>query len=378
MKLLLTLASLTILALAVMWAQTSGAPASDLALTASSAGISKGPDGQTKTLEPPAAPIVRAESPGSLSESSFQEVTAGRALPDELELAPHAPQLMVPLPKYEGFESSWPNDWQLLAIDAKYWGPNECLAYQGSYDGWPAGYDGGGYPSHVDPPACTTPAGYPNDFMSVMVYGPFSTVGATSGSVDFKALVDTELDFDYGGVAAKAGSTDCTDMAGYDGPTVSGDSGGWFDWSEDLSNFTYVGNLLGEANVCILFTFMSDIIVTDLGFFLDNIDINVSGGGCGDDKDCDWLSSDIEESLRQCPDPNNPDTDDDFLLDGVDLFIGTNICVADTDKDGLSDGVEVYIASMTGQPCPHPLDTDTDGDGIRDGADPNRCGPPRY
>jgi len=225
------------------------------------------------------ATATPGESPGPRSESSFKAEIAGRVSPGKLELASDGPHAMVALPKTEDFEGSWPNDWQLLATEAKYWGPNECLAYGGSYDGWPARFDGRGYCSHSNPPTCTIPSGYPDDFLSFMVYGPFSTVGATSGGVDFKTLIDTENDYDWGGVIAKAGSTDCTDFTGYDGEIRSGDWGGWFNWSEDLSNFSYVGNLLGQANVCIAFLFWSNEISNNYpGFFLDNIDIWIDTG----------------------------------------------------------------------------------------------------
>ncbi len=225
------------------------------------------------------ATVTPGESPGPRSESSFKAEIAGRVSPTELELAPHDLQPMAALPKTEDFEGSWPNDWQLLATEAKYWGPNECLAYGGSYDGWPARFDGTGYPSHTNPPACTVPSGYPLNFQSVMVYGPLSTVGATSGAVDFKALIDTELGYDWGGVIAKTGGN-CTDFPGtYNGPIRSGDWGGWIDWSEDLADFSGVGNLLGQANVCIAFLFWSDVIISDYpGFFLDNIDISIDTG----------------------------------------------------------------------------------------------------
>jgi len=225
------------------------------------------------------ATATAGESPGPRSESSFRAEIARRVLPTELELASDGPHAMVALPKTEDYEGPWPNDWQLLATEAKYWGPNECLAYGGSYDGWPARFDGSGYPSHTNPPACTIPSGYPLNFESVMVYGPFSTVGATSGAVDFKALIDTELGWDWAGVIAKTGS-DCTDFPGtYNGPIRSGDWGGWVDWSEELADFTGVGNLLGQANVCIAFLFWSDVIISDYpGFFLDNIEISIDTG----------------------------------------------------------------------------------------------------
>jgi uncharacterized repeat protein (TIGR01451 family) len=218
---------------------------------------------------------VRAESPGPRLESSFQAEIGGPVSASQLELAPRDVQPMAALPKAENFEGSWPNDWQLLATEARYWGPNECLAYAGSYDGWPARFDGTGYCSHTNPPTCTIPSGYPDDFMSLMVYGPFSTVGAKAGTVQLRALIDTEPEYDWGGVMAKAGSTDCTDLAGYDGPIRSGDWGGWIDWSEDLADFPAVGDLLDQANVCIAFVFLSDAIISNYpGFFLDNINIS--------------------------------------------------------------------------------------------------------
>ncbi|MFT5041018.1 MAG: hypothetical protein ACI8TX_001989 [Hyphomicrobiaceae bacterium] len=71
-------------------------------------------------------------------------------------------------------------------------------------------------------------------------------------------------------------------------------------------------------------------------------------------------------------DPNDNDSDDDGLLDGVEsntgIFVGTgdtgtDPLNADSDGDGLSDGDEVNTHE-TG-----PLDADSDGDGIGDGTE---------
>jgi len=40
-------------------------------------------------------------------------------------------------------------------------------------------------------------------------------------------------------------------------------------------------------------------------------------------------------------DPNDPDTDNDFLPDGVEVAYGTDPNVADSDHDGLLDGQDV-------------------------------------
>ena len=56
-----------------------------------------------------------------------------------------------------------------------------------------------------------------------------------------------------------------------------------------------------------------------------------------------------------------PDTDNDGLLDHVEIEIGTDITKADTDDDGLSD-YEEYITYKTS-----PISADSDGDGLPDG-----------
>ena len=77
---------------------------------------------------------------------------------------------------------------------------------------------------------------------------------------------------------------------------------------------------------------------------------------------------------------NNPDTDGDGLMDGVEtntgIFVdskntGTNPVKADTDDDGLMDGVEtntgIFVDSKnTGT---NPLKADTDGDAFDDGSE---------
>jgi hypothetical protein len=64
--------------------------------------------------------------------------------------------------------------------------------------------------------------------------------------------------------------------------------------------------------------------------------------------------------------PSNPDTDGDGLKDGAEVLTNlTNPNLVDTDGDGLSDGAEVNTHLS------EPLVTDTDADGLSDGAEVN-------
>jgi hypothetical protein len=65
---------------------------------------------------------------------------------------------------------------------------------------------------------------------------------------------------------------------------------------------------------------------------------------CGTDTDQDGLTDTLESAF--CTDPNDPDTDDDNILDGNE----------DRNRNGLVDAVET-----------NPCDADTDGDGVPDG-----------
>lgn len=60
----------------------------------------------------------------------------------------------------------------------------------------------------------------------------------------------------------------------------------------------------------------------------------------GTDTDQDGIS-DQDESLATGTDPNNPDSDKDGLLDGVEVVNHMNPLDPDMDKDGVSDGQEV-------------------------------------
>ena len=89
------------------------------------------------------------------------------------------------------------------------------------------------------------------------------------------------------------------------------------------------------------------------------------------DSDGDGLTDAEEAAIGT--DPNDPDTDDDMLADGVEVAMaaGTgcpNPLVTDSDGDSLIDGNEVVAGT---DPC----DADTDGDGLADDVDPNPLEP---
>ncbi len=91
------------------------------------------------------------------------------------------------------------------------------------------------------------------------------------------------------------------------------------------------------------------------------------------DTDADGLTDDDENNIY-LTDPNDPDTDDDGLLDGteVDAAMGGGCpdpLDSDSDGDTLSDGDEAVTLGT--DPC----NADTDGDGVDDNVDPTPTDP---
>ncbi|MGC6581000.1 MAG: hypothetical protein ACON4K_01600 [Akkermansiaceae bacterium] len=109
----------------------------------------------------------------------------------------------------------------------------------------------------------------------------------------------------------------------------------------------------------------------EIANMLDDQDDGSINPEFGPDGDPDEDGSTNFEEFSRSPDPRDNDSDDDFLLDGVETndrsFVdedatGTDPLASDTDSDGLEDGAEV-----TGEFPSDPNLADTDGEGIRDG-----------
>ncbi|MHC5110649.1 MAG: hypothetical protein ACYTHJ_12330 [Planctomycetota bacterium] len=71
------------------------------------------------------------------------------------------------------------------------------------------------------------------------------------------------------------------------------------------------------------------------------------------DSDGDGMldSTELEQQVingSNCPDPLNPDSDGDTLLDGEEVALGTNPCVTDTDEDGLPDNLDPFPTNPEG------------------------------
>jgi hypothetical protein len=99
-----------------------------------------------------------------------------------------------------------------------------------------------------------------------MDYGPFSLAGATAAELRFKLWLNSELNYDWFCVIASPNGTD------WDGPCISGSTGGWVDRVLNLANVPTFGNLLGDSSVWVSLGFFSDGSVTrPEGAYVDNI-----------------------------------------------------------------------------------------------------------
>jgi len=102
---------------------------------------------------------------------------------------------------------------------------------------------------------------------------------------------------------------------------------------------------------------------------LSNADEDVNGNNAVDEGETDPNDPDSDndglldgEEVERGTDPLNPDTDGDEVPDGDEVERGTDPLNPDTDGDGLADGVEIRIGT-------DPLNPDTDGDGLADGSE---------
>jgi hypothetical protein len=179
--------------------------------------------------------------------------------------------------KTESFELAFPNNWVLIDSDGTtngqyLWGDVPCFPIEssGSWSGWPA--DRGADGLDLSPSDCDTVT-YPNNMDSWLIYGPFSLADAQSASLDFYYRIVSESGFD--GLIWWA-STDGTHFHGYgiSGTYTSGPFNNGYNFNSfDLTNVPTLGDLSGQSQVWIAFTFRSDVSNTAQGPFLDLISL---------------------------------------------------------------------------------------------------------
>ncbi len=125
-------------------------------------------------------------------------------------------------------------------------------------------------------------------------------------------------------------------------------------------------NILLDINAGLTYTttdLLNNFVIKDFNDAYANIGIGLTFGnfkpGSTDD-DGDGLTNEYEQ--KTCTNYKNPDTDGDGLKDGAEVNqYKTDPCKKDTDGDGLTDGDEVMKYST------NPLNKDTDGEGLTDG-----------
>jgi hypothetical protein len=166
-----------------------------------------------------------------------------------------------PNPSWIGFD----ND----TVNGEYfWDDVQCFARSGDWSMWPADEGANG----LDPCFALDP--YANNMDSWLVHGPFSLIGASEAWVDFYFRNESELGLDRFWWMAS------TDEVNYTGFFITGDyavgpyGNGYNLMRFDLSD-PGLGDLRGEPEVWLAFSFDSDGSVTDRGPFVDDVRVVV-------------------------------------------------------------------------------------------------------
>lgn len=151
------------------------------------------------------------------------------------------------------------------------WGKRDCHPRSGAYAGWAVG--GGGDGSNL---LCSDT--YPANVHTWMLYGPIDLTDATQASLDFylwgksEGGTETECPYDYLFVG---GSSDGSDFTGGQlcGDWTAGEATNqYYTLTLDLTDW------LGEDLVWLGWIFHSDSDTEDIGFFIDDISLNVEAG----------------------------------------------------------------------------------------------------
>jgi hypothetical protein len=161
----------------------------------------------------------------------------------------------------EDFEGDFPGqEWDLIneSPQGDYdWGVTDADAYGGEHSAWPAvgGADG------VDPKESE----YPNDINTAMRYGPFDLSDAQQAELRFYYSLDVHEDpysEENSDLFRWGASTNGNDFVGYQ------DTGNTYGWMAEVFD---LADWIGESEVWIAFTFLSNESVTEDGVFVDDV-----------------------------------------------------------------------------------------------------------
>jgi hypothetical protein len=139
-----------------------------------------------------------------------------------------------------------------------YWDDDDYKPHGGTYSAWCT--DGGA--NGLDPASHD----YPNYADTWIIYGPFSLLNYSNARLNFYYWLDSEATYDFFGWWASTGGL-------YYGYVTSGNSSGWQYVSFDLTAVPTLGDVTGESQVWIAFTFASDASVVYKGAFVDDVEL---------------------------------------------------------------------------------------------------------
>jgi len=224
----------------------------------------------------------------------------------------------------DGFEGAFPSPkWQLYGDPT--WGKESYRRHEGSYSAWCAG---SGY---------NPPSNYPNNMEAWMIYGPFSLADATDAELNFWFWNKSQGPDDYLFWGASTGGW-------FYGSRHDGDSAGWQSVSFDLTDVYTLGNLCGQTQVWIGFSFASDESTTDEGAFIDDVALRKYVGGAPED--CPWL--DEEPKSGSVAPGGHDDITVTYDTTGRGSTYTANITITSNDPDEPQVTVPVTLTVTTG------------------------------
>ena len=179
----------------------------------------------------------------------------------------------------EDFEGEFPGPWNVGGAGDAYWGTTSYRSLNVTTDPRPPGADVS-LSAYCVANNTGAPGPYPDDTSGWMTYGPFSTVGKTSGEVRaylWRQMPDEGPDGDSVALLASV------DGVNFEGGTWTGGTASWERCSLDLADVDVLGNLMDRPQVWVAVWFSSNAVGSGEGAYVDNITIKLSGDGLVDD-----------------------------------------------------------------------------------------------